>query len=360
LILDQVRKIVEYVQAGLFQLDDTDLIALAVRGPESMEQIVPFPISINNPETMGRLFAGHQPVRISDMTSGDPAAQMLRTLFADQAASLITGMRSWIWVPIAIEGRVIGGMGLAHDNPDYYTAHHANLALTVANQAATTMVNAELYEHAQALAALHERQRLAQELHDAVNQSLFSAGLIAEVLPRLWEQDIDEGRRSLEDLRRLTRGALAEMRMLLVELRPSALTDSELGELLRLLGNALTGRANIPVTVTISGQGTLPAEVQAVFYRLCQESLNSIARHSRATQVDIHLIFSMEYSAVELQIRDNGCGFDPGQVPSGHFGLSMMRERAEAAGAMLSVASRPGFGTEITVRWPKAPGQEEA
>ncbi len=82
------------------------------------------------------------------------------------------------------------------------------------------MVNAELYEHAQALAALQERQRLAQNLHDAVNQSLFSAGLIAEVLPRLWDRDQEEARRSLEDLRRLTRGALAEMRALLAELRP--------------------------------------------------------------------------------------------------------------------------------------------
>jgi signal transduction histidine kinase len=82
------------------------------------------------------------------------------------------------------------------------------------------MVNAELYEHAQELAALEERQRLARNLHDAVNQSLFSAGLIAEVLPRLWDRD-QEGAQSLEDLRKLTRGAQAEMRALLAELRPS-------------------------------------------------------------------------------------------------------------------------------------------
>ena len=108
------------------------------------------------------------------------------------------------------------------------------------------MVNAELYGHAQALAVLEERQRLARNLHDAINQSLFSAGLIAEVLPRLWERDQDEARRSLEDLRRLTRGAMAEMRALLAELRPSTLTDADLGDLLRLLGNAFTGRTNIP------------------------------------------------------------------------------------------------------------------
>jgi signal transduction histidine kinase len=263
-----------------------------------------------------------------------------------------------MWVPVAVKGRVIGSVGVAHDKLDYFTAHHANLALTVANQAATTMVNAELYEHAQALAALRERQRLAQELHDAVNQSLFSAGLIAEVLPRLWERDIQEGRRSLEDLRRLTRGALAEMRMLLVELRPTALTDSELGDLLHLLGNALTGRANIPVAVSVAGQGALPAEVQVAFYRLCQEGLNNIAKHAEATHVVIRLHYNAEAATVELNVRDDGRGFDPEHVSSGHYGLSMMRERAETVGAMLSVTSQPGRGTDITVRWPKDPEQK--
>jgi len=168
-------------------------------------------------------------------------------------------------------------VGVAHAERDYFTAHHADLALTVANQAAITMVNAELYEHAQTLATLQERQRLARNLHDAVNQSLFSAGLIAEVLPRLWERDPDEGRRSLEDLRRLTRGALAEMRALLAELRPSTLIDTDLGDLLRLLGSAFTGRTNIPVAVTVVGQellprqGGLPAEVQVTFYRCARK-----------------------------------------------------------------------------------------
>ena len=148
-----------------------------------------------------------------------------------------------------------------------------------------TLVNAELYEHAQALAALQERQRLAQNLHDAVNQSLFSAGLIAEVLPRLWEREPEEARRSLEDLRHLTRGAMAEMRALLAELRPTTLTDTELGDLLRLLANAFTGRTNIPADVTVNGEGDLPADTQVALYRICQEALNNIAKHAKAVRL---------------------------------------------------------------------------
>jgi signal transduction histidine kinase len=259
-------------------------------------------------------------------------------------------------VPLAVKGRVIGGIGVAHEKQNHFTPHHADLALSVANQAAITLVNAELYGHAQALAVLEERQRLARDLHDAINQSLFSAGLIAEVLPRLWDRDQDEARHSLEDLRKLTRGAMAEMRALLAELRPSTLTDAELGDLLRLLGNAFTGRTNIPAKVTVLGQGILPAEVQVAIYRVCQEALNNVAKHAGASLVEIDL--KHEGNAIELSIRDDGKGFDPEHTASGHYGLSMMNERAEAAGAQLSITSQPGHGTELSIRWKQTPNSE--
>jgi two-component system nitrate/nitrite sensor histidine kinase NarX len=256
-----------------------------------------------------------------------------------------------------VKGRIIGGVGVAHEQRNYFTSHHADLALSVANQAAISMVNAELYKDAQKLGVLEERQNLARNLHDAINQSLFSAGLIAEVLPRLWEREPEEARRSLEDLRRLTRGALAEMRSLLVELRPSAITDTELGDLLQLLANAFTGRTNIPVAVTVTGEGMLPAETQVVLYRICQEALNNIAKHAKASQVKIDLLH--EASMFELYIRDDGRGFNTAdQTPGGHYGLSMMRERAETVGAKLIVTSQAGHGTEIAIRWNPIPKKE--
>jgi PAS domain S-box-containing protein len=204
---------------------------------------------------------------------------------------------------------------------------------------------------------IEERQRLAQNLHDAVNQSLFSAGLIAEVVPRLWERDQEAARKSLEDLRRLTRGAQAELRALLAELRPSVLTEADLGDLLRLLGNVLSGRMSIPVTVTVKGKGDLPAEVQVVLYRLCQEALNNIAKHAAARRVEIEL--KREACAMDLHIHDDGRGFNPMQPPPpGHFGLSMMRERAESVGASLKIMSQPGQGTEVIIRWKESPDTE--
>ena len=356
LILDQLRVLVEYTHAELFVLDGAAMVALAVRGLQQLEETIPFSIRLKGPETLTKLFNEHQPDRIANVWGSNPSAQFLRSLLDDQTDPLLRGVQAWMWVPVAVKNRVIGIIGVAHVTTNFFTAHHADLALTVANLAAIALVNSELYEHAQTLAALEERQRLAQNLHDAVNQSLFSAGLIADVLPRLWDRDQAEARKSLDDLRRLTRAAQAEMRALLAELRPSALTDTDLGDLLHLLGNALSGRINIPVKVNVAREVVLPAEIQVTFYRICQEALNNVGKHAKASRVDIDLVH--EGSAVELRIRDDGMGFNPEETFAGHYGLSMMRERAEAAGAQLSITSRSGHGTEFIMRWTNDPQKE--
>ncbi len=351
LILDQLREMIPFTHGCIFMLEEFTLRTLAMRGTPELEQSVPFIIPLQTPETLAALLKRYLPIRIADVWSDDPQAQFLHLLFNGEAALLLKEIQSWMWIPLAVRDRVIGKIGLAAIEKDHFTPHHADLALSVANQAAITMINAELNGQAQALAVLEERQRLARNLHDAVNQSLFSAGLIAEVLPRLWERDQDLARQSLEDLRRLTRGAQAEMRTLLAELRPSTLTDSSLGDLLRLLGNALSGRINVPVTVTATGEFTLPAEVQIAFYRICQEALYNVAKHAKASQVEMTL--RQTGDATELCIRDDGLGFDTQQIFSGHYGLGMMRERAEAAGVLLVISSQPGHGTELTIHWTK-------
>jgi signal transduction histidine kinase len=142
---------------------------------------------------------------------------------------------------------------------------------------------------------------------------------------------------------------MAEMRALLAELRPSTLTDSDLGDLLHLLGNSLSGRINIPVAVTVSGEFVLPDNVQVAFYRVCQEALYNVAKHAKASHAEIDL--KQDEAMIEMRVHDNGQGFDPGQTFTGHYGLGMMRERAEAAGALLTLTSHPGNGTELIVRW---------
>jgi len=355
-ILEQFRGIIEYTHAGLFAVEESNLIVLTTRNPKELEQAPPLNIQLDVPETLTSLFTKQRPIRIANVRGDDPAAKFLRSFLGNEVAAIFKEARSWMWVPLAVKGRIIAIIGLAHSDQDYFTARHADMAMTLANQAAITLVNAELFEDAQSLAILQERQRLARNLHDAVNQSLFSAGLIAEVLPDLWEEDQEDARRALEDLRNLTRGAIAEMRMLVSELRPLALTDSNLSDLLHQLADAFTGRTNIHVTLTITGEDILISDVQVVVYRICQEGLNNIAKHAAASRVKIKLQFTA--GKVDMHIQDNGRGFDSNLSLPGHYGLSMMNERAEAIGAKLEIMSRPGKGTAIIFRWQETSKQE--
>ena len=194
-----------------------------------------------------------------------------------------------------------------------------------------------------------ERTRLARDLHDAVTQTLFSASLIAEVLPDLWEMDQAEARKSNEELRQLTRGALAEMRTLLLELRPAALTQARFPDLIKQLSEAVIGRARLPVHIDKTGEYEMPPEVKVAYYRIAQESLNNIVKYARATQVDIRL--SLECCNVHMDIKDNGIGFDPSSVKPTSLGMHIMHERADAIHAHLKISSTPGEGTLVSLDW---------
>ena len=266
------------------------------------------------------------------------------------------GIRSFIHVPIKIGGQVFGVFNADYCQPRAFGDDEVRLFAALAQRAALAIQNAQLYEQAQELAVVEERQRLARDLHDAVTQTLFSASLIAEVLPRIWDRDPKEGRRRLAEIRELTRGALAEMRTLLLELRPSALIEAELGDLLRQLGEAVTGRARVSVTVDVQGESAQMApHIKVALYRVAQEALNNVAKHAGASQVTVSLYCGS--SQAKLYIVDDGRGFDPASVPLDHLGLGIMRERAEAIGATLSIESEIGRGTKVVIVWPCSEGQ---
>ncbi|MGC9334647.1 MAG: histidine kinase, partial [Anaerolineae bacterium] len=263
--------------------------------------------------------------------------------------------RSYLSAPIIIKDQVYGAISLFYDHPRAFSAEEIQLAKSFANQAALAVENARLRTKAQEAAVAAERNRLARDLHDAVTQTLFSASLIAEVLPRLWERNPDEGRQRLGELRELTRGALAEMRTLLLELRPAALEEAHLTDLLRQLAESVTGRARVPVAFESEGACDLSAEVKVALYRIAQEALNNVAKHAGAGEATVRL--HCWPGRVELCVCDDGLGFDPASLPPDSLGLGIMRERALAIGAKLSVESQAGQGTEIRVVWQAPEGR---
>ena len=305
-----------------------------------------------NPDTFDRLTFGVEDGFMgSVMSTGEPAV----VEDADNEPGVAVhvtqpeGIRAFMHVPIKVKGRLFGVFNFGYLAPHSFSEDEKRLLSALAQRAALAIENAQLYEQAQFAATIEERQRLARELHDAVTQTLFSSSLIADVLPRIWERNPEEGRRRLEELRQLTRGALAEMRTLLLELRPSALVEVELGDLLRQVGEAFTGRSRIPIQLEVDGDIHIPPDVKVGLYRIAQEALNNIAKHANASQVTLKLC--AEGKGLELSVVDDGCGFDMSGVSSEHLGLKIMGERSREIGVNLTVDSQVGAGTKIVARW---------
>jgi PAS domain S-box-containing protein len=258
------------------------------------------------------------------------------------------GIRSLLHVPIEVSGEVFGVFGINYCAPHVFTGDDERMLESLAHRAALAIENARLYERAQQVATFEERQRLARDLHDAVTQTLFAASLMAEALPSVWRVDVNSAERALAELQRLTWGALAEMRTLLLELRPAALANSPLIDLLRQLGQAASGRSDLKVEVRAVGQRALPIEVHVAFYRIAQEALNNILKHAGATRVKTQL--RLTRNGARLRVADNGRGFNVSAVPSGH-GLGIMHERAASIGASVTIESRSPGGSQLQLVW---------
>ncbi len=203
-------------------------------------------------------------------------------------------------------------------------------------------------------AAQRERNRLARDLHDSVTQALFAATMKSEALT-LNAGLPTQAEDTVEEVRRLTRGALAQMRTLLLELRGDPLEKVPLRQLLRHLVEATESRTSTEVRLTIRGQSP-PPELHTPVYRIVQEALNNIVRHAGAAGAWV--LLDLHDTVVRLEVGDDGVGFDPDRVDAGHLGLRSMRERAVEAGGTLQLHTAQGEGTRVLAEWRVGPPDE--
>jgi signal transduction histidine kinase len=254
-------------------------------------------------------------------------------------------------VPLVAKDETLGALVVTRSQGELFSDEERRLAETVAEDVAAAVENERLHERQTRQAAEEERQRLARDLHDAVTQTIYSAALIAEALPAVWEREPSAGLSNLARLQRLVRAALAEMRTLLFELRPAALEATPLEALLDRLGDALAGQIQGPVSIRTADDIPLTADTKLVFYRVTQEAFSNITKHARATQVELECVAD-DQGVVSLRVHDDGAGFAPDAVGPESMGLRIMRERLERVGASLTIESAPGRGTTITAVWP--------
>jgi PAS domain S-box-containing protein len=204
----------------------------------------------------------------------------------------------------------------------------------------------DLRSQAAELAASQERAHLARELHDSVTQALFSMGLTLRTLELLLETDPEAAQGKLVELRELQKDALAEMRTLIFELRPSSLESDGLVQALRTHATAVQRRTGLTIVVDAEPIDRLALEVEEALYRIGQEALHNVVKHANAQHAALRI--QSDGARVKLSVTDDGVGFAPDQVPRGqHLGLIGMRQRVDLVGGELRVESRAGEGTLI-------------
>jgi len=338
-LLDSLQKVIPYNGANVMLLSEDEAVARVVRlkgydHPKLETWLYDQSFELEE-EVAEQLLAEKQPL------IGAPAANMLRWPDYMQENPL----QSHVSTPILIEDEVIGLLNVDSYEAGLYTEVEAQRLQSFAQQAAVAIRKAQLHHKEQELAVLEERQRIARDLHDAVNQNLFAAVYFTDVLLATTDDTVMTER--LNHLHKSLSASQAEMRTLLLELRPENIERPPMEDLFDQLVEGFQSRGNIPVDVEIDMEREMPTDIKILVFRITQEALNNIAKHAEASCVSIQLVVREE--RLRLAICDDGSGFDPERHLIGHHGLASMRERARNQGARIFIESREGEGSVITL-----------
>jgi nitrate/nitrite-specific signal transduction histidine kinase len=260
------------------------------------------------------------------------------------------GLQMTVGIPLIAQGRPVGALTLASRSPRTLTSDELSLLVSIGHQIGVAVDNAHLYEQAQQLAVIKERNRLARDLHDSVTQALYGVSLYSEAAARqLASGDAHLVASHLSEIRCTAQESLREMRLLIFELRLPKLKIEGLTAAIQTRLDAVESKVGMETALNVEGDGHLAPEVEEGLYRIAQEALNNTLRHAHANSVAVRLHYNNR--TVTLEIIDDGIGFDPKEARTkGGFGLRGMEERAARLGAAFTMTSSPGRGTRIKVK----------
>ena len=195
------------------------------------------------------------------------------------------------------------------------------------------------------LAQIEERNRMARDLHDSVKQQAFAASAQISAARKLLSENPNKAIENIEAAERLTNTLRKELTNLIQEMRSPALEGKGLAAALQDYSHHWSSQNEIELDLRIQGERLLPLDIEQTVFRIVQEALANVARHSDANKVEVALIYTSK--ELTCMIRDNGCGFDPTQTMLG-FGIRSMQERAKTLGSQLNLETEVGEGTIIT------------
>lgn len=340
-ILENVHSVVAYEVADIMLINENIAYVAHSRGykARNLDQVINslrFPIDTT--PSLREMYYEKKSIIINDMRGNSEWIEHPQQEW----------MRAYAGIPIQMGNDILGFLNLVSSKPGTFSKEHLTWLESFAIQAAIAINNAQVHERTREIVVAEERQRMAREIHDTVSQMLFSSSMIAESLATDQQFSDVTLLHQLRHIFRLNRGALAEMRMLLMEYKPENLVKAELPILLERLKQAIEGRTEIEVDIDIDDGHPAPSKTRLALYRIAQEALNNVSKHSNAAHARIYLV-STE-TDVTLEITDGGLGFKPDKRNGGD-GLHNMRARAEAIGATFTVDSTIGEGTTIRVHW---------
>jgi signal transduction histidine kinase len=316
--------------------------------PQAAKEIVrPF----NQPNFIRPEYWHEGVILLPDIMENSEELNNFRALTASViGGALPADMRSWMGIPLWIKDKIVGVLSVHYGEPGYYNPEMVRLVKAYANQTAVIVENSWLYRQAKAAAAAEERSRLARELHDSVTQSLYGLALYAKAAQSaLAAGKVDVATKHMEEVQASAQEGMADLRLLIFELRPILLETKGLIAALDERLRAVEKRLDCNTIYQVRGNTTLSLEVETDLYWLINEALNNVLKHASATQVILDLHFKND--GTRIIIQDNGVGFDPAELPqSSGMGFKNMNDRIERLGGNLRVTSQIGKGTAVEVR----------
>jgi signal transduction histidine kinase len=287
------------------------------------------------------------------MKTGDPVIVSdlnLNSLRPDiQTVIRREGIQSFAHFPIVLDGKVMAVFNVAYTRPNALNEDAIRLFTALVNRASLSIANMELFEQTKDLAVMEERNRLARDLHDSAKQKAFAALAQLGTANGILKTKPDEVKPHLNEAETLVYEVIQELTFLIQEIYPIALQEKGLPTTLREYIFEWENRNDAVVNLTVQNERRLPLDIEQAIYRLIQEALANVSRHSRAKRVEVSLVYNAD--SLQATIADDGVGFDINQKAKG-MGFRSMRERIAGIRGTLQVQSAPGQGTRVIAQLP--------